>query len=56
VRKLSLALALLLLLAGGLNGQIKEDQIQSQRKELERIKAELEIKRSSIEKLKKKEY
>lgn len=55
MKKLPLVVALLLLLAGGLTGQKKDDQVQSQRKELERIKAELEIKRSSIEKLKGKE-
>lgn len=55
MKKFSVAAALVIFLAGAVIGQKGKDQVQEQKKELDRIKAELELKRSSIEKLKGKE-
>ena len=55
MRKLPLLLLSLLLLTASISAQKNSDQLESQKKELERIKAELESKRGAVDKLKQEE-
>ncbi|MCI0531922.1 MAG: peptidoglycan DD-metalloendopeptidase family protein, partial [candidate division Zixibacteria bacterium] len=55
MRKLPLFLLSLFLLTVSISAQKNSDQLESQKKELERIKAELESKRGAVDKLKQEE-